>query len=443
MDLVITNGTVVTMNREREVLAGADVLVRQGRIARVGKQGGVDGAPRRTIDARGMLVIPGFVHGHLHACQTLFRNHADGLELLDWLRDRIWPLEAAHDRASMRAAADLTFAELIKGGSTAALDMGTVRHYDAVFESARDAGFRLTGGKTMMDVGQGVPAQLRETTADSLAESLRLAGQWHGTHDGRLRYAFAPRFVLSCTEGLLRQVADKARELSLRVHTHASESAAECDVVRQKTGNDNVAYLASLGISGDHVTLAHCVWLTAQEHRLLRESRTSVCHCPSSNLKLASGIAKIPELLAEGVRVSLGADGAPCNNNLDMLVEMRLAALIHKPRAGALAMPPMQVLELATLGGARALGLEAEVGSIEPGKRADLAVVDLRGPHASPRVEDAVGQLVYSGRSADVRHVLIDGRVVMRDRELLTMDEASVLAEADVHAGRLAELAGA
>ncbi|MHB8873277.1 MAG: 5'-deoxyadenosine deaminase [Myxococcaceae bacterium] len=442
MDLVISNGTVVTMNRGREVLVEADVLVQRGRIAKVGRNLSGKRGLRRTLDAKGMAVIPGFVHGHLHACQTVFRNRADGLELLEWLRDRIWPLEAAHDPLSMRASADLTFAELIKGGSTAALDMGTVRHYDAVFESARDCGFRLTGGKAMMDSGQGVPVSMRETTADSLAESLRLAKAWHDTHDGRLRYAFAPRFVLACSEELLRKVSEKARELSLRIHTHASESAAECDVVRHKTGTDNVAYLHSLGIGGDHVTLAHCVWLTAQEHRLLRESRTCVCHCPSSNLKLASGVAKIPELLEQGVSLCLGADGAPCNNNLDMFMEMRLAALIHKPRAGPLAMSPAQVLEMATLGGARALGLEERIGSIEEGKRADLAVVDLRGTHSTPASSDVVSQLVYSGQACDVRHVIIEGKIVMRDRELMTLNEAEVVASADAHATRLADRVG-
>src|SRR5687767_5631409 len=185
VELLIQNGTVVTMDRDRRVLPGADVLVEQGRIAKVGRiRTGKKG--RRVLDAAGCLVMPGLIHGHLHACQTLFRNRADGLELLDWLRERIWPFEAAHDADSMRASADLTWAELIRSGSTAALDMGTVRHTDAIFESARDAGFRLTGGKAMMDAGQGVPAGLRESTSESMGESLRLIDRWHGAEDGRL-----------------------------------------------------------------------------------------------------------------------------------------------------------------------------------------------------------------------------------------------------------------
>ena len=441
MNLLVQNATVVTMNARREVLRGVDILVEGGRIARIGRAFKPAREIHQTLDATDRVVIPGLIHGHLHACQTLFRNRADGLELLDWLRERIWPLEAAHDEASMRTSADLTFAELIRSGATAALDMGTVRHTEIIFEAARDAGFRLTGGKAMMDAGQAVPAHLRETTSDSLAQSLRLFRTWHGAADGRLRYAFAPRFALSCTGELLHEVASLARELGVRVHTHASENQTECDLVRRRTGMDNVEYLHSAGISGPQVTLAHCVWLTSREHRLLAETGTVVCHCPSSNLKLASGIAKIPELLAEGVNICLGADGAACNNNLDMFLEMRLAALIHKPRLGPHTMPAEQVLALATVGGARALGLEAEIGSIEPGKRADLAVLDLSGPHATPEGDDVFGRIVYSGRAEDVRDVVIDGRLVMRNRELLTLDAAAITARARTHAARVADRA--
>jgi cytosine/adenosine deaminase-related metal-dependent hydrolase len=441
VDLLLTHGTVVTMNREREVLADTDVLIQDGRIARIGRGLKVKGSARRVLDVRGQVVLPGLIHGHLHACQTLFRNHADGLELLDWLRERIWPYEAAHDAESLRASADLTFAELIQSGATAALDMGTVRHYDAVFESARDCGFRLTGGKAMMDTGHALPAGLRETTEASIAESVALLERWHGKHGDRLRYAFAPRFVLSCTETLLKEVSRLSRERGVRIHTHASENPTECDLVRQRIGLDNVAYFHSLGMSGPHVTLAHCVWLTAEEQRLLRETGTVVCHCPSSNLKLASGIAKVPELMDAGVHVCLGADGAPCNNNLDLFVEMRLAALLHKPRVGPLAMPPMRVLEMATLEGARALGLEKEVGSLEEGKRGDVTVVDVRGLHTLPTPESVLGVLVHAARSTDVSHVAIDGRLVLKDRQLLTLDARDVAERAQKHAARIVDRA--
>ncbi len=438
MDLVLGNATVITMNATRQVLRDAEVVIQNDRIVRVGPQrkGGKTGV-RRFIDVRGGLVLPGLIHSHLHACQTLCRNHADGLELLDWLRERIWPFEAAHDARSLRASADLTFLECVRSGATAILDMGTVHHYDSVFESARDSGIRLVGGKCMMDAGQGVPVGLRETTQSSLDESIRLIDTWHGTENGRLRYALAPRFVLSCTEALLREVQALAMERGVRIHTHASENATECDVVRQKTGLDNVSYFHHLGLLGTHTTLAHCVWLTAEEQKLLRQTQTRVSHCPGSNFKLASGVAKVPELLQQGIAVSLGADGAPCNNNLDIFVEMRLAALAHLPRTGPTALSAMQVLEMATLNGAKALGLEGEVGVLQEGAKADVISVDLSQAHSTPVSGDPVASLVYSGQSQDVRDVIVDGQVLMRARRLLTFDEAAVLEAARSHSARL------
>lgn len=438
MDLVIGNATVITMNASREVLRDAEVVIQGDRIVKVGprRKGGKNGV-RRFIDAHGQVVLPGLIHSHLHACQTLCRNHADGLELLDWLRERIWPFEAAHDAQTLRASADLTFLECIRSGATAVLDMGTVRHYGSVFESARDAGIRLVGGKCMMDAGQGVPAGLRETTEGSLAESVKLIEQWHGAANGRLRYALAPRFVLSCTEKLLRAVQVIAKERGVRIHTHASENPTECDVVREKTGMDNVSYFNHVGILGKHTTLAHCVWLTAEEQRILRETDTRVAHCPSANFKLASGTAKIPELLKQGITVGLGADGAPCNNNLDIFQELRLAALIHLPRTGPTSLPAMQVLELATLNGAKALGLEGEIGVLQEGAKADLITVDLSGAHATPNSKDVVATLVYSGQSRDVRDVVVDGQILMRNRELFTLDDAQVRAAARTASAKL------
>lgn len=438
MELLIRNAAVVTMNASREVLRDADVLIDGDRIVSVGPHSRTRRRlATRVIEGKGLVVLPGLIHSHLHACQTLCRNHADGLELLDWLRERIWPFEASHDAASMRASADLTFLELITSGATACLDMGSVRHYDAVFEAARDAGLRLVGGKCMMDAGQGVPAGLRETTEASIAESLRLLEKWHGAENGRLTYAFAPRFVLSCTEALMRQVGELAKARGVRIHTHASENPTECDLVREKTGLDNVSYFDSLGMLGPHTTLAHCVWVTAEEQRVLRETRTCVCHCPSANFKLASGVAKIPELVQQGVTVGLGADGAPCNNTLDIFHELRLAALIHLPRVGPTGFSAMKALELATVNGAKALGLEKDIGSIEVGKKADLTIVDVSGTHLTPISDDPVATIVYSAQSRDVRHVVIDGQVVLRDRIPQTMNPEAVRKSAATHAARL------
>jgi 5-methylthioadenosine/S-adenosylhomocysteine deaminase len=425
--VLIKGGTVVSLDAAERVLDG-DVLVRGRRIEAVGGDWSASQADV-TIDARGCAVLPGFVQTHVHLCQTLFRGAADDLALLDWLKRRVWPLEAAHDPSSLRASARLGVAELIRGGTTCALTMETVNHTEEVFRAVEESGFRATVGKCMMDKGEEVPAGLREGSEDSIRESLALLEAWHGRADGRLRYCFAPRFAVSCTRELLERVAALARERGVMIHTHASENVSECELVEHETGMRNVLYLDSLGVSGPHVLLAHCVHLDDGEVGLLASKGTHVAHCPSSNMKLGSGVAPVSELLARGVSVSLGADGAPCNNRLDMFTEMRSAALLQKVSRGADALPAARVLRMATLDGARALGLAGEIGSLEAGKLADITVLELGRLHTTPRPE-VVSTVVYAAEARDVRDVLIDGRPVLREGCLQTLDEREVISEA-------------
>jgi cytosine/adenosine deaminase-related metal-dependent hydrolase len=327
------------------------------------------------------------------------------------------------------------------GGTTAILDMETVRHTSAAFEALESIGLRATAGKCLMDAASN-PASLREPTERALQESADLCAKWHGAAEGRLRYCFAPRFAPSCTGPLLRAVSDLAARAGAVIHTHAAETPLELQIVKRETGNDELAYLDSVGISGPRAALAHCVWVDKEGIARLALQRTNVVHCPSSNLKLGSGVAPIPEMLAAGCHVGLGADGAPCNNRLDGFAEMRLAALIQKPRLGPEALPAAQVLELATLGGARALGLDAEIGSIEVGKRADLVVLDLEGMHTQPAEADLISRIVYSARASDVRHVLVDGRLVVKDGVLKTAKVEEIRRAANVQARRLRRAVG-
>jgi cytosine/adenosine deaminase-related metal-dependent hydrolase len=435
-ETIFRGGTIVTVDESFQVLAG-DVACRDGEIVQVGGSYAPLTSDYEILDCAGCVVMPGLVQSHIHMCQTLARGRADDLALLDWLQSVVWPYEGALDAGDVAAAARLAATELLLGGTTAVLDMGTVHHTDALFEVARDSGLRATIGKAMMDERDDrIPDGLRETTAESLAESARLCRDWHGAAGGRLRYAWAPRFALSCTDDLLRQVARDARAADARIHTHASENRDEIAEVQRRRGKANVLYLHDVGLTGDDVGLAHCVWLDDAERELLAQTGTHLLHCPSSNLKLASGVAPIPELLLQGVAVSLGADGAPCNNNLDAFLEMRLAALIHKPRCGPRAMHAAQVLRMATHGGARALGLGGSLGTLEPGKLADVIAVDTSGPHAVP-ADDPHSAVVYACRSSDVRHVVVDGRVIVRDRQLLTLDRAAVVQGARTHARKL------
>ncbi len=435
--VLITNGTVVTMNDVGDVLR-ADVFVRGDRIE------AIDRIPRKVdlvIDARGCLVLPGFVQTHVHLCQTLFRNLADDLSLLDWLRERIWPLEAAHDEASLRASARLGIAELLLGGSTTILDMGTLRNEDVLFEEAERLGIRAVMGKAMMDAGTGGNTRLRETLQESLRETERLIRKWHGAANGRLRYAVAPRFAVTASDDLLRAAAELAKQNGLLLHTHAAENRDEVRLIRERTGRGNVEYLHDLGYSGAGVCLAHCIWTSEAERRLLAETGTTVLHCPSANLKLGSGIAPVPEYLASGVRVTLGADGAPCNNNLSIFQEMRLAALIQKPRLGPEAMPAETVVRMATVEGARALGLGDEIGSLEPGKKADIVVVRADRVHQVPSAS-VYSQIVYASRASDVEAVLVNGQVLVREGRLTVADEKAIASEATQQAQRVAKRAG-
>jgi 5-methylthioadenosine/S-adenosylhomocysteine deaminase len=430
--IVLRGGTVVTMDARRSVVQG-DVLVAEGRVQKIGRVHAPRGA--RVIGCEGRAVIPGLVQAHVHLCQVLFRNHADGLELLDWLSQRIWPYEAAHDERSLGFSARLGIAELLLGGTTTILDMATVHHTEAVLEAALEGGIRYTGGKCLMDEAADCP--LHEETGAALEETIALGRKWHGRD--LIRWALCPRFVISCSEKLLGEVRRLSEREGWLVHTHASENRTEVELVRRKTGRDNIQYLDDLGLCGPRTVLAHCVHITESETRILASTGTSAVHCPGANLKLASGNAPVPRLIAEGVNVALGGDGAPCNNTLDAFREMRLAATLHLPQFGPRSMPAMEMLAMATVRGAKALGLSEEIGSIEEGKRADLAVVDLTGPHCQPAGPDPHATIVYCARASDVTDVLVDGRPVVRDRRLLTLDAPRLAAQANAEVRRVLE----
>jgi cytosine/adenosine deaminase-related metal-dependent hydrolase len=421
-DLRISGGIVLPMVDD-EWFRG-DLLVDGGRIVEV-VRGSSTAPARRVLDAGEAVVLPGFVQCHVHVVQSLLRHQADGLELLPWLRDAVWPYEAALDGDGVEAAAELGIAELLCGGTTTALDFGTCRHHERVFSAADRLGIRLVSGKTHMDTGEGVPAGLLEDTDRSLADAAALGDRWHGAAGGRLRYAVAPRFTLSCTHRLLEGCAELARSRGWLLQSHANENLDEVAAIRAATGRSNIDYLHGVGLAGPDVVLAHGVHLDPREIVLLARTRTTICHCPGANLKLASGIADVPGLQRAGVRVVLGADGPPCTNRLSIFHEMRLAATLHSLRHGASTMPAATVLAMATREGAAALGLDREIGTLEPGKAADVTVVDLRGWSLQPDGHPA-SRVVHGATAGDVRHVVVGGRPVVVDRQLETADAAGL-----------------
>ncbi len=405
-----------------------DILVREGRIHEIGPDlSRPPGVP--LLDASGAAVLPGLVQAHVHLCQTLFRGLAEEMELLPWLLTRILPLEAAHDERSIAASARLALTELLLSGTTAVQTMETVRHTEVVLEILEETGMTAVTGGCLIDQGEGVPPSMLLPAERALEAQLALAREWNGRRGGRVEAALCPRFALSCSEGLLRECAAASREKGLRLHTHAAENKGEIRRVRETTGLSDIAYLDRAGILGPQTSLAHCVHVSPEDRVRLQERGVHVVTCPSANLKLASGIAPAAEYLSRGIRLALGADGAPCNNRLDPWRETRLLSLLQKVLAGPAALSPREALETATLGGARALGREKEIGSLEAGKRADLVVVDLESPWLGPGGSPET-RLVYAAGPADLRHLVLGGKVAVRDGEFLLWDPAEAAARA-------------
>ncbi len=434
----IINGTVVTQDSQRRVLRTNLRLIDGHIVELTNRKPGGRALHAEVIDATGLTILPGFVQAHIHLCQTLFRNQADDLELMDWLAKRIWRMEAAHDEESLNTSALLGIHELLSSGTTCILDMGTVRHTEAIFDAVKTSGIRANVGKCLMDHPKRTPPNLREPTHLALREAKDLYSKWNGAANGRIRASYAPRFVISCTEELMRAVAQLSQEQCAVVHTHASENRKEIELVRKFAGCANVEYLRRLGLTTDRLVLAHGIWLSRREVEILRKSGTSIVHCPSSNLKLASGIARVPELRRLGINVALGADGAPCNNNLNAFQEMRLAALLHKPAGGPRTMRAREVLDMATRDGARALKWFDEIGSIEKGKKADLVALDLNCPENTlpapavvarrPDLDAIASAIVYSSQPSHVRWTMVEGQLLYRNGRVRTIETTALMA---------------
>ena len=430
-------------------IARGDLLVRDGAIAALGHAVPdalaelPDGKADESFDAAGAFVLPGFVHGHLHLCQTLFRGLAEQSDLLRWLRESIWPLEAAHTESSIAASARLGLAELIAGGVTCVNDMGTVRHTGAIAETLEASGMRAIFGKALMDGGQGVPHDLKESRSAALASALELAKRWDGAARGRLRVSLAPRYILSCSDELWRDVAGAAAERGLLVHTHLAESPTEAREVQTAVARTAARYFAQQGVLSGRFVGAHGVWVDDEELALLGKADAALVHCPGSNLKLGSGLANVKRWARAGIRRGLGSDGAACGNRLDTFHEMSLAALVSRVLEPAEHLTAREVLALATCEGARALGLSAVIGSLETGKQADVIVVDHAGLHHAPHETWSPSvTLVHATRVTDVRLTMVAGRVLYRDGAWTTLDAERATAEARTEARALAHRAG-
>jgi len=419
---MLLTGTVVA-DAETVIEEGA-VVVEGSRIEAVGPRADVADRYGDHETQSYDLLLPGFVGGHVHSVQSLGRGIADDTELLDWLFDYVLPMEASLSAAEMGVAAKLGYLELIENGTTCCIDHLSVAHAEAAFEAAGEMGIRGVLGKVLMD--RRSPDALREDTEAALAESERLIQRYHGAFDDRLRYAVTPRFAVSCSEACLRGARELAdRHDGVRIHTHASENRGEIETVESDTGLRNIHWLDEVGLTGEDVVLAHCVWTDEREREVLAETGTHVTHCPSSNMKLASGVAPIEDYLDRGINVALGNDGAPCNNTLDPLTEMRQASLLGKVDSlEPTAVPARTVFEMATLNGAKAAGFE-RVGALREGWRADVIGLSTDQTRSVP-IHDVFSHLVFAARGDDVRFTMVDGTVLMNDGEVTVVDAEAI-----------------
>ena len=432
-DLLVTGGTVVTMDAERRVIEDGAVAIVGDSIVAVGTSADVQARyeAAKTIDARGAIVMPGLINGHAHAAMSLFRGIADDLSLEDWLHKYIFPAEARNVTEDFVAwGTRLGILEMLRGGITTYADMYYFE--DAVARVSKEAGMRGVLGETIIDF----PAPDNKSVPQALEYTQKYLDRWKG--DALIVAAVAPHSMYTCSEKTLQDAAALARRNHSPILIHIAEAPFELEQSRNKYGLTPVAYLARAGILGPDVVGAHCIWVDHADIATLTHFGVGCIHNPSSNMKTAAGVMPVVEMLAAGEAIGLATDGAASNNDLDLFEEMDLAAKLQKiARMDSRALPAEQVVEMATITGARALHLEKQIGSLEAGKKADVILVDTSAPHGTP-MYNVYSQLVYALKASDVKTVVIGGKVVMQDRQMLTLNEKEILAKAQDYKKQIA-----
>jgi len=438
-DLLITGGTLVTMDAQKRVIADGAVAVRGDSIVAVGRREEIEGQfeGAKTIDAHGAIIMPGLINGHAHAAMSLFRGIADDLSLDEWLQKYIFPAEARNVTEDFVTwGTRLGVLEMLRGGITTYADMYYFE--DAVAHATKDAGMRGVLGETIIDF----PAPDNKTPAAAFHYTEEYVSHWKG--DPLITPAVAPHSIYTCSEKTLEDSAALARRNGVPILIHIAEAPFELEQSREKRGATPVAYLERIGLLGPDVVGAHCVWVNQADIATLAHFGVGCINNPSSNMKTAAGVMPVIDMLAAGEPLGLATDGAASNNNQDLFEEMDLAAKLQKiTRMDPRALPAEQVVEMATIGGARAIHLDKQIGSLETGKKADLIVVDTTAPHATP-MYNVYSELVYALKASDVRTVVIAGRIVMEDRKMLTLNEQEILAKAEEYKKKIsASLAAA
>ena len=424
----IQNASIITMTGKDDIIHNGKIYIDDDKIIFAGAAaGGPPGwLPDETIDAKGMVAMPGFINCHTHSAMTLLRSYADDLPLMEWLSERIWPLEARLTAEDVYWGTMLCILEMIKSGTTTFADM--YFFMDEVAQAVEKTGIRASLSRGM--IGTAPTAQL------ALDETEQFISAWNGAAGGRITTMAGPHAPLTCPPDYLKKVMTLAERFNVGIHIHLAETRSEVDDVRKLYGKTPIEHVNDLGLLELPVLGAHCVHLTQNDIKILLNKKVGVAHNPESNMKLASGIAPVPQMLAEGITVGLGTDGAASNNNLDMMEEMRTASLLHKVSTGdAKAVPSYTALEMATRNGGKVLGLK-DIGVLQPGCKADIILIDFEKPHLYPK-HNIIAHTVYAAQSSDVDTVIIDGKIIMKNGQVLTMDEGEILENVQRCADRL------
>ncbi len=429
MKKLIKNVDVIPMTEAGLVYKDAVIAIDNDQIVYVGPSKGLDEKwqAEENIDGAGRIALPGFVNAHTHAAMTLLRSYADDLPLMKWLQERIWPLEDRLTAEDVYWGSKLCIAEMIKSGTTTFADM--YFFMEDVAKAVKESGIRADLSRGMIGVAPTGPLALEESEI--------LLNNWQGAADGRITVKLGPHAPYTCPPDYLEKVMAIADKYDAGMHIHVAETKGECEDMQKMYGKTPVAHLNSLGLFDYKVLAAHCVHLTEEDINILKQKRVGVAHNPESNMKLASGVAPIPDLLAAGVTVGLGTDGASSNNNLDMLEEMRSAALLAKVnKMDPTVVPAYEALRMATAGSAEAIGLGDSVGQLKAGYKADLILIDTEKAHLYPK-HDYFAHIVYAAQSSDIDTVMINGKVVLKDRHITSFDEKETLTQVQICANRL------
>lgn len=418
MKYVFKNAMILTMNNG-DILKSCDVFVENGVISALGSLNTEQLQGAKIIDASGKLMMPGLINGHCHVPMTLLRNYADDMNLQTWLFDHIFPVEERLQGEDIYYGSLLGIMEMIASGTTCFIDM--YDHMNELAQAVEESGIRAQLSRGMINTGDGP-----DFSADArLNETIDFYKRWNGAANGRITGAFAPHAIYTCSPAYINAILEEAQKYGAPIHVHLDETLVEHEDCLKKYGKTPTEHLYDLGVFGQKTVAAHCVWITEEDIKILADNKVTMTHNPSSNLKLASGIAPIPNALKMGVNVALGTDGASSNNNLNMFEEINLAALIHKGvNQDPLLINAMEALKMATVNGATALGMD-NLGVIKVGAKADIILIDMDKPHLMP-VHNVVSALAYSVQGSDVCLTMVDGEILYGNGEFKTIDREKV-----------------